>query len=172
MPWVNITPGVAVTMKFMETRPVVRYLHWVDRRSVACEGEGCSFCASGSVRKERYGIEVWINGAQATWEFSPTVYTQLVTILGANVSWTDVEVKVTRIGVGLDTKYVVEHLGEAGSQPASTPAAAPVGTPSIEEAVHAAMLSEEYITAVAGAVSELLLAKLLEWQVVVIPEGE
>lgn len=76
------------------------------KKSVACIGEGCVFCANAYQKRSEYNYWVYLNGQIGMMDIKPSVFFAIQGISKAQkkdprqISWT-----VIKTGQGLDTEY-------------------------------------------------------------------
>ena len=121
--------------------------HWDGQRNRVCKGPGCPFCASGRDLRERWDIDVTVEGKPWTVTVPKIAYDQLWKVTGAQSSVRGFVLELEARGNGAGRRYGWKLVGKGGELP-SPPA---LQSPPAEEQVttiHGLPSSLDYVKAV------------------------
>jgi hypothetical protein len=114
--WLRFAPGEEKVLRILSGAVHERRVHWVDRRSQECAGLACALCKAGLTPKTTYAIDVDNGGTQAVWEMTAGAHRQFVELLPDAAKRPGKEIRVKRVGIGTDTRYILELVTPSAAQ--------------------------------------------------------
>ena len=161
MPFLQLAGGQSRVLEILSEEAKVQFQHWIQGVGFECGGDKCPFCAQGARKNARFVMQVRSQGEDLTWLVGKRVYTMLTFISAARPSFKGLVVKLSRIGEGKDTQWLVEEVkaSEAQAVPvASVPA--PTSTVVVSEAVSQALVEIAQMEKLRGSLTGDALAGL------------
>lgn len=110
MPFLQLAGGQSRVLEILSEKAQVQFQHWIQGVAFECGGDRCPFCAQGARKNARFVMEVRSQGEDLTWPMGKRVYTMLTFISAARPSFKGLAVKLSRIGEGRDTQWLVEEV--------------------------------------------------------------
>lgn len=111
MPFMKLSDGETKVVTLL-TDPVQQDRHWVGSRSFDCSGTGCRYCLAGFPIRTTYQCEIEADGKRSVWTMPAAVYAALA---ASEKPLQGQQLKVTRRGTGLSTRYDVELMKSEAS---------------------------------------------------------
>ncbi len=141
MPFLQLSGGQSRVLEILSEKAEVQFQHWIQGVAFECGGDKCPFCAQGARKNARFVMQVRGGGEDLTWPMGKRVYTMLTFISASRPSFKGLTVKLSRIGEGRDTQWLVEEVkaSEAQAVPVA-PVPAATSTVVVSEAVSQAFL--------------------------------
>lgn len=117
--------GETKTVKILSKDATSRSIHWIGGKSQDCLGEDCPYCDAEDTPRQRWSLDVEVEGAQTIWDMSNQVFANIEDIAEMVGYLTDLVLMVKRVGSGMNTTYALVPM--VGDKVAENVLDSPVG---------------------------------------------
>lgn len=108
--WIRLSPGQEIEVEFLQESGKRELNHWVQNQARACMGPDCHLCAARIPTRERYLIDVKVDGETQVLTLPGVAWGDMLAILSRPESLVGYRVAIAASGSGVNRRHMFRAL--------------------------------------------------------------